>query len=41
MSNIYLTSQRIKDTKYNARLHSFSQRSDTNKRRKLSPYRSQ
>ena len=41
MSSIYLTSQRNKDTKYNARLHSFSPRSDRNKERKLSPYGSQ
>jgi hypothetical protein len=36
MKNIYLTTEQIKDTKYNARLHSFSQRSDRNKGRKLS-----
>jgi len=41
MSKIYITSQRNQDTKYNARLHSFSQRSDRNKGRKLSPYSSQ
>jgi hypothetical protein len=41
MSNIYLTLQQNKDTKYNVKLHRFSQRSDRNKGRKLLPYRSQ
>jgi len=41
MSNIYLTSQPNKDTKYNARLHSFSQHSDRHEERELSSYRSQ
>jgi len=36
MNNIYLTTQQIKDTKYNARLHRFSQRLDMSKGRKLS-----